>query len=91
MFGNELPRIKPTRNSQFAITFCNGDLTPTQNLPIIEPGDLNPQSWLTITKKQFNNLETFLMEFSVSFYIYGFYLGFMQQPKICYTTLRSSL
>ncbi len=29
------------------------------------------------------------MEFSVSFDIYGSYLGFMQQPKICYTTLYS--
>jgi hypothetical protein len=29
------------------------------------------------------------MEFSVSFYIYGFYLGFMQQRKICYTALHS--
>jgi hypothetical protein len=34
------------RNSQFAITFCNGDLTPTQNVLPIEAGDLNPQSLL---------------------------------------------
>ncbi|MBD6614491.1 hypothetical protein FNW02_01035 [Komarekiella sp. 'clone 1'] len=30
------------------------------------------------------------MEFSVSFDIYGYYLGFMQQPKIFYTTLYDS-
>lgn len=26
------------------VQFCNGDLTPTQNLPVIEPGDLNPRN-----------------------------------------------
>jgi len=29
-----------------AITFCNGDLTPTQKVLPIEAGDLNPQSLL---------------------------------------------
>ena len=32
------------RNSQFAITFCDGDFTPTQNVLPVEAGDLNPQS-----------------------------------------------
>jgi hypothetical protein len=31
--------VKPIRNSQFAIMFCNGDLTPTQNaLPFLGRG-----------------------------------------------------
>jgi hypothetical protein len=34
------------RNSQFAITFCNGDLTPTQNVLPIEAGELNPETLL---------------------------------------------
>lgn len=34
--------------TQFAITFCNGDLTPTQNVLPIEAGDLNPQSLLKV-------------------------------------------
>ena len=33
--------VKPICNSQFAITFCNGDLTPTQNLLPTGAGDLN--------------------------------------------------
>jgi hypothetical protein len=30
------------------IKFCNGDLTPTQNLSVMEPGDLNPRNSLRI-------------------------------------------
>ena len=36
------------RNSQFAITFCDGDFTPTQNVLPVEAGDLNPQSSLKL-------------------------------------------
>jgi amino acid adenylation domain-containing protein len=32
--------------TQFAITFCNGDLTPTQNLLPVEAGELNPRTLL---------------------------------------------
>jgi hypothetical protein len=39
-----------SRKSQ--VQFCNGDLTPTQNLPVIEPGDLNPRNWLEAEEKK---------------------------------------
>ena len=44
--------VKPIRNSQFAITFCDGDFTPTQNVLPVEAGDLNPQSSLKILSCQ---------------------------------------
>jgi len=34
------------RNSQFAITFCDGDFTPTQNVLPVEAGELNPKTLL---------------------------------------------
>jgi hypothetical protein len=61
--------IKPIRNglrpaplTQFAITFCNGDLTPTQNLLPIEALDLNPQSSL----KKFGYLKLLALVFDYS-------------------------
>ena len=36
------------RNSQFAITFCDGDFTPTQNVLPVEAGELNPKTLLNI-------------------------------------------
>ncbi|BBD68872.1 hypothetical protein NIES4072_38010 [Nostoc commune NIES-4072] len=40
--------IKPIRNSQFAITFCDGDLDPDTKRAAYLAGDLNPQSSLII-------------------------------------------
>ncbi|BBD68531.1 hypothetical protein NIES4072_41560 [Nostoc commune NIES-4072] len=38
--------VKPIRNSQFAITFCDGDLDPDTKRAAYLAGDLNPQSSL---------------------------------------------
>jgi hypothetical protein len=42
----DLTKIKKVASRKLQVQFCNGDLTPTQNLPVIEQGDLNPRNWL---------------------------------------------
>jgi hypothetical protein len=43
-------RLKQVASRKSQVQFCNGDLTPTQNLPVIEPGDLNPRNLLNFCR-----------------------------------------